>query len=104
MTSTKHYIRLKAKGKKGYYPRVKKKWAPWSTNMLIGSPGVEPCGNQIRKVFMAVDHKLSLAGSEQMQRRDCTPRNGQSVEKVLPTKMNSAQLEDFPELEDIREQ
>lgn len=38
------------------------------------------------------------------RRRNCTPKNGQSMEKVLPTKMNRAYLEDFPDLEDVKEQ
>lgn len=72
--------------------------------MLLVSPGVESCGNPIRKVFMTVGHKLSLDGSEQMERRrNCIPKNGQSVKKVLSTKMNRAYLEDFPELEATKE-
>lgn len=71
--------------------------------MLMGSPRFESCGNPVRKVFMIIEHKLSTDGPEQMERRrNCIPRDGQ-CEKCPANKMNRAYLEDFPELEGVKE-
>lgn len=44
------------KRKKDGCPGVKRKHAPQSTSLSLVSPGLETCGNSVKKGFLSKDH------------------------------------------------